>query len=171
MTTIVFGCPPGQYIRREDVQVFLDRRRPGGNRHGTPRNEKDKVVFLSGIYQDDNEKLLGGPKVRVDLNGDAFETEGYEEGYTTGEPIAAIVLSTSKKSGDYTQFAGPTGEVRPGHTDLVKFHKSAGFVDIRGGGRSSYRATITDVIAGSIASRTSTRKTNEETGRAGRIES
>ncbi|MCB0214233.1 MAG: chorismate synthase, partial [Anaerolineae bacterium] len=43
------------------------------------------------------------------------------------------------------------GEVRPGHTDLVKYHKSRGFVDIRGGGRSSYRSTISDVIGGSIA--------------------
>src|SRR6185503_7244036 len=44
-----------------------------------------------------------------------------------------------------------TGEVRPGHTDLVKYHQSKGFVDIRGGGRSSYRSTISDVIGGSIA--------------------
>ncbi|TWU54422.1 Chorismate synthase [Rubripirellula tenax] len=151
VTTIVMGCPPGQYIRRSDVQAFLDRRRPGGNKHGTPRNEKDKVIFLSGLYQDDHEKLLGGSSLSATVDGGTFETEGFEEGYTTGEPIAAIVLSTSKKSGDYTQFAGPTGEVRPGHTDLVKFHKSAGFVDVRGGGRSSYRATITDVIGGSIA--------------------
>ncbi len=151
VTTIVFGCPPGQYIRRQQVQEFLDRRRPGGNRHGTPRNEKDKVVFLSGLYQGDHDRLLGGSKLAVDVDGNAFESEGYEEGYSTGEPIAAIVLSTSKKSGDYTQFVGPTGEVRPGHTDLVKFHQSAGFVDIRGGGRSSYRSTITDVIGGSIA--------------------
>jgi chorismate synthase len=62
-----------------------------------------------------------------------------------------MVLSTSKKSGHYEQFAGPQGEVRPGHTDLVKYHKSKGFVDIRGGGRSSYRSTISDVIGGSIA--------------------
>ena len=151
VTTIVFGCPPGQYIRRQEVQAFLDRRRPGGNKHGTPRNEKDKVVFLSGLYQEDHEKLLGGSRLSVDVDGGSFESEGYEEGYTTGEPIAAMVLSTSKKSGDYTQFAGLTGEVRPGHTDLVKFHKSAGFVDVRGGGRSSYRATISDVIGGSIA--------------------
>ena len=61
------------------------------------------------------------------------------------------MLSTSKKSGDYTQFTGTQGEVRPGHTDLVKFHKSRGFVDVRGGGRSSYRATISDVIGGSVA--------------------
>ena len=61
------------------------------------------------------------------------------------------MLSTSKKSRHYDQFAGPTGQVRPGHTDLVKFHKSQGFVDIRGGGRSSYRSTISDVIGGAIA--------------------
>jgi chorismate synthase len=41
--------------------------------------------------------------------------------------------------------------VRPGHTDLVKHYKSQGFVDVRGGGRSSYRSTISDVIGGSIA--------------------
>ncbi|TWU41768.1 chorismate synthase [Novipirellula artificiosorum] len=151
VTTIVFGCPPGQYLRRTDVQPFLDRRRPGGNRHGTPRNEKDKVVFLSGIYQDDTTRLLNGATVTVNVDGATFESEGFEEGYTTGEPIAAIVLSTSKKSADYTQFTGPTGEVRPGHTDLVKYHQSGGFVDIRGGGRSSYRVTISDVVGGSIA--------------------
>lgn len=151
ITTIVFGCPAGHYLGREQLQSFLDRRRPGSNRHGTPRNEKDKVVLLSGLYQDDHDKLLAGAQVALTVDGNQFETTGYEEGYTTGEPIAAIVLSTSKKSGDYSQFAGPRGEVRPGHTDLVKFHKSAGFVDIRGGGRSSYRSTISDVIGGSIA--------------------
>lgn len=151
VTTIIFGCPAGHYLRREEIQACLDRRRPGGNRHGTPRNEKDKVILLSGIYQADHQKLLGTATLSVELDGQRFETEGYEEGFTTGEPIAAIVLSTSKKSGDYTQFEGLQGEVRPGHTDLVKFHKSFGYVDIRGGGRSSYRATISDVIAGSIA--------------------
>ncbi len=151
VTTIIHGCPPGHRIRRAEVQPFLDRRRPGGNKHGTPRNEKDKVVFLSGLYRDDIDILLGGAKLSVDVEGASFETEGYEDGFTTGEPIAAIVLSTSKKSGDYTQFAGPGGEVRPGHTDLVKYHQSQGFVDVRGGGRSSYRSTISDVIGGSVA--------------------
>jgi chorismate synthase len=62
-----------------------------------------------------------------------------------------VVLSTRKKSEHYAQFAGPQGEVRPGHTDLVKYHKSRGFVDIRGGGRSSYRSTISDVDGGAVA--------------------
>ncbi|MEM7119408.1 MAG: chorismate synthase, partial [Chloroflexota bacterium] len=36
VTTIIFGCPAGLHISREQVQAFLDRRRPGSNRHGTP---------------------------------------------------------------------------------------------------------------------------------------
>ena len=151
ITTLVFGCPPGLYVARADVQSYLDRRRPGSNRHGTPRNEKDRVVFLSGLYNEDHEALLAGPQIAVQMGEERFETEGYEAGYTTGEPIAAMVLSTSKKSGDYSQFSGATGQVRPGHTDLVKYHQSRGFVDVRGGGRSSYRSTISDVIGGSIA--------------------
>lgn len=151
VTTIVFGCPPGLRLRRVEVQTYLDRRRPGGNKHGTPRNEKDKVVFLSGLYQNDHDLLLGGSTIQVNVDDAEFQTEGYEDGFTTGEPIGAMVLSTSKKSGDYTQFTGPTGQVRPGHTDLLKHHKSRGFVDVRGGGRSSYRSTISDVVGGSIA--------------------
>ena len=152
VTTIVFGCPPGLRLSRSAVQAYLDRRRPGSNKHGTPRHEADKVVFLSGLYAEGElDQLLAGPEVQVQVEGQGYQTESYEEGYTTGEPIAAMVLSTSKKSRHYEQFAGPTGEVRPGHTDLVKYHKSKGFVDIRGGGRSSYRSTISDVIGGSIA--------------------
>ncbi|TWT52898.1 Chorismate synthase [Rubripirellula amarantea] len=151
VTTIVFGCPPGIYIRRSDIQSLLDRRRPGGNKHGTPRNEKDKVVFLSGLFQQDSQKLLAGNQISVQVDGAEYSTEGYDEGFSTGEPIAAMVLSTSKKSGDYTQLIGDQGEVRPGHTDLVKFHQSKGFVDVRGGGRSSYRSTISDVIGGGVA--------------------
>ena len=151
VTTIVFGCPAGLRIRREEVQQYLDRRRPGSNRHGTPRQEADRVVLLSGLYAEGEiDHLLSGPAVSI-AGESGSETESYEEGYSTGEPIAALVLSTSQRSRHYEQFAGPHGEVRPGHTDLVKYHKSQGFVDIRGGGRSSYRSTISDVIGGAIA--------------------
>lgn len=151
ITTIVFGCPPGLKITRQAVQSYLDRRRPGSNRHGTPRNEKDKVLLLSGLYNPDEDKLYQGGQISAQVDGVESNTSGYEEGYSTGEPIAALVLSTSQKSGDYAQFAGLEGAVRPGHTDLVKYYKSRGYVDVRGGGRSSYRSTITDVIGGSIA--------------------
>ncbi len=152
VTTIVFGCPPGLYIERTAIQGYLDRRRPGSNRHGTPRQEDDKVLLLSGLYAEGElDTLLSGPAIEAQVEGNVQSTESYEGGYTTGEPIAALVLSTSKRSQHYDQFAGERGEARPGHTDLVKYHKSQGFVDIRGGGRSSYRSTISDVIGGSIA--------------------
>jgi chorismate synthase len=151
VTTIVFGCPPGLRIARQEIQSFLDRRRPGSNRHGTPRREDDQVVLLSGIYSEDTTRLVSGPQLAIRASELETVTSSYEEGFTTGEPIAAIVLSAAKKSKDYAQFAGPTGEVRPGHTDLVKFYQSKGFTDPRGGGRSSYRSTISDVVAGSIA--------------------
>jgi chorismate synthase len=151
VTTIVFGCPPGLRITRQEIQGYLERRRPGSNRHGTPRHEDDQVVLLSGIYSDDAERLVSGPYVCIQTGNLETRAPSYEEGFTTGEPIAALVLSAAKKSKDYEQFVGPTGEVRPGHTDLVKFHQSKGFADPRGGGRSSYRSTISDVVAGSIA--------------------
>jgi len=151
VTTIVFGCPPGLRITRRELQSYLDRRRPGSNRHGTPRHEDDQVVLLSGIYLEDTERLASGPHVAIETGELETRTPSYEEGFTTGEPIAALVLSAARKSKDYEQFSGPTGEVRPGHTDLVKFHQSKGFTDPRGGGRSSYRSTISDVVAGSIA--------------------
>lgn len=153
ITTIVFGCPPGQQITRAEIQAHLDRRRPGSNKHGTPRRESDKVVLLSGLYSEDYNRLLAGGAVATIVDGAESHTTGYETGYTTGEPIAALVLSTSQRSNDYAQFSGLKGEVRPGHTDLVKYHKSQGYVDVRGGGRSSYRSTISDVIGGSIARR------------------
>lgn len=151
ISTIVFGCPAGFYLSRSAVQTYLDRRRPGSNKHGTPRHEADKVMFLAGLFTEDADRLLAGPEISMQLDDTNQQVPTYQEGYTTGEPIAAVVLSTSKKSRHYDQFAGPTGEVRPGHTDLVKYHQSGGFVDYRGGGRSSYRSTISDVIGGSIA--------------------
>ncbi|MDX1414204.1 MAG: chorismate synthase [Candidatus Promineifilaceae bacterium] len=151
ITTIVFGCPAGLQLSRPQIQTYLDRRRPGSSRHGTPRQEKDRLVILSGLYAGDHEQLTAGPAIEI-TDGDIIShSQSYETGFTTGEPIAAVVLSTAKKSRHYRQFEGPQGAVRPGHTDLVKYYKSRGFIDIRGGGRSSYRSTISDVIGGSIA--------------------
>jgi chorismate synthase len=153
IVTIVFGCPPGLPLSRDDIQVYLDRRRPGSSKHGTPRREGDRVLLLSGLYQPDDAALTGGPAIQVTEEEDVFGTTSYQFGFTTGEPISALVLSTTSKSQHYAQFAGPGGEVRPGHTDLVKHYQSRGFVDVRGGGRSSYRTTISDVIGGSVARR------------------
>ena len=128
VTTIVHGCPAGLELSREAVQVFLDRRRPGSNKLGTPRREADKVVLLSGLYNEDHDSLLGGAQIATHVEDNEVRASGYERGSTTGEPIAAVVLSAARRSADYTQFLGPEGDVRPGHTDLVKHFKSGGFL-------------------------------------------
>lgn len=58
------GCPPRLELSREEIQVDLDRRRPGQSRITTPRNEADAVEILSGLTPD---------------------------GITTGTPIAMLV--------------------------------------------------------------------------------
>ena len=151
ITTIVFGCPPGLRLDRANIQSYLNRRRPGSTKLGTPRREADEVILLSGLFAEDRETLFSGPQLVVKNELGDTSAVSYESGYTTGEPIAAVVLSAAKRSADYEQLAGPEGEVRPGHTDLVKHFKFKGFDDIRGGGRSSFRSTISDVVGGSIA--------------------
>src|SRR5262249_4403011 len=70
ITTIVFGCPPGLRVSRRQVQKYLDRRRPGSNKHGTPRHEDDTLVFLSGLYDGENlDRLLSGPDLALTIDG------------------------------------------------------------------------------------------------------
>ena len=149
ISTITFGCPAGVRIDRNEIQHYLDRRRPGSNKHGTPRNEADQVALTAGVFDDsDHDAMLTGPSIAI---GEQAAVRTYSSGFSTGEPIATFVATASSKSGHYSQFSGLTGEVRPGHTDLVKHYQSKGFVDYRGGGRSSYRSAISDVVGGSIA--------------------
>ena len=70
---IVDGCPPGLEISVEDIQLELDRRKPGTSRHVTQRKEPDSVEILSGIY----------------------------EGKTTGTPIALLIRNQDQRSQDY----------------------------------------------------------------------
>lgn len=152
ISSIVFGCPAGIRIERTQIQHFLDRRRPGSNKHGTPRNEADQVILTGGVFDDnDHEAMLQGPALEIQAAEKTTAVRTYSSGFSTGEPIAAFVPTSSSKSQHYQQFSGDQGAVRPGHTDLVKHHQSMGFVDYRGGGRSSYRSAISDVVGGSIA--------------------
>ena len=148
----MFGCPAGIRIERTQIQHFLDRRRPGSNKHGTPRNEADQVILTGGVFDDsDHEAMLQGPALEIQAAEKTTAVRTYSSGFSTGEPIAAFVPTSSSKSQHYQQFSGDQGSVRPGHTDLVKHHQSMGYVDYRGGGRSSYRSAISDVVGGSIA--------------------
>lgn len=74
---VVDGCPAGLSLCEEDIQIFLDRRKPGFSQFSTPRKESDTVEILSGIF----------------------------EGKTTGTPISMMVWNTSQRSGDYGDIA------------------------------------------------------------------
>jgi len=72
---VVDGCPAGLPLCEADIQQDLDLRRPGQNAYTTPRNEKDQVSILSGVF----------------------------EGRTTGTPISLIIYNEDHHSADYSQ--------------------------------------------------------------------
>lgn len=74
---VVDGCPAGLSLNEEDIQKFLDRRKPGQSRYTTARKEGDLVEILSGVF----------------------------EGKTTGTPISLIVRNTDQRSRDYGNIA------------------------------------------------------------------
>ena len=73
----VDGCPPGILLSAEDIQLDLDRRKPGTSRHTTQRREADQVKILSGVF----------------------------EGKTTGTPIGLMIENTDQRSKDYSKIA------------------------------------------------------------------
>lgn len=70
---IVDGCPPNLLLSEQDLQVDLDRRKPGTSRHTTQRREADEIKILSGVF----------------------------EGKTTGCPIGLLIENTDQRSKDY----------------------------------------------------------------------
>ena len=74
---VVDGCPAGIPLCEEDIQKFLDRRKPGQSKFTTPRKEDDKVSILSGVF----------------------------EGKTTGTPISMMVHNKTQRSSDYSEIA------------------------------------------------------------------
>ena len=71
---VVDGCPPMIQLNEKDIQIELDRRKPGQSKIVTQRKEPDTVEFLSGIF----------------------------EGKTTGTSIGFIIKNTNQKSHDYS---------------------------------------------------------------------
>jgi len=74
---VIDGCPPGMELSEADIQIELDRRKPGTSRHVTQRQEADQVEILSGVF----------------------------EGKTTGTPIALLIRNTDQRSKDYGNIA------------------------------------------------------------------
>jgi len=121
---VVDGCPPRLPLSVEDIQGFLDKRRPGQSRFTTQRQEPDAVRILSGVFTDD-----AGQQV------------------TTGTPIALQIENVDQRSKDYGDIAA---RYRPGHADYT-YDAKYGIRDYRGGGRSSARETAARVAAGAVA--------------------
>ena len=78
MGAAVDGCPPGVELREENIQPWLDWRRPGSSRHAIQRREPDVVRILSGTFN----------------------------GRTTGTPIALLIDNVDSRSKDYEEIAG-----------------------------------------------------------------
>jgi chorismate synthase len=116
------GCPPRLHLTREEIQIDLDRRRPGQSRITTPRNEADSVEIMSGLTPD---------------------------GITLGTPIAMLVRNKDQRSEDYLE-NDMSVAYRPSHADAT-YDAKYGVRAIAGGGRSSARETIGRVAAGAIA--------------------
>ncbi|MEM7427497.1 MAG: chorismate synthase [Pseudomonadota bacterium] len=121
---IVDGCPPNIALTEEDIQGFMDKRRPGQSKYTTQRREPDQVKILSGVF--DNEQ---GTQV------------------TTGTSICLMIENVDQRSKDYSEIKD---KFRPGHADLTYLEKY-GIRDYRGGGRSSARETASRVAAGAVA--------------------
>jgi chorismate synthase len=71
---VVDGCPPRIPITAEEIQVELDRRRPGQSRLVSQRREGDRVHLLSGVFEG---QTLGTPILMLVWNEDA-RPEAYE---------------------------------------------------------------------------------------------
>jgi chorismate synthase len=128
---VVDGAPPGIRLDEADIQVWLDKRRPGAGKFVTQRQEPDAVRILSGVFEDTAIKEHFGGQV------------------TTGTPISLIIENVDQRSRDYSEIARA---FRPGHADYAYFAKY-GVRDYRGGGRQSARETALRVAAGAIARR------------------
>ena len=48
---VVDGCPSGLPLSEEDIQIYLNRRKPGQSKYTTPRTEADRVEILSGVFE------------------------------------------------------------------------------------------------------------------------
>jgi chorismate synthase len=122
---VVDGCPPGIALVEADIQVHLDKRRPGQSKFTTQRREPDTVKILSGVFQD----------------------ERMSAQVTTGTPIALLIENVDQRSRDYADIRD---KFRPGHADYTYWAKY-GVRDYRGGGRQSARETASRVAAGAVA--------------------
>ena len=122
---VVDGCPPGLRFTLDEIQHWMDQRKPGQSSFVTQRREDDIVKVLSGVMPDADGVTL----------------------ITTGTPVSMLIENTDQRSKDYGEIAR---QYRPGHADFT-YDTKYGIRDYRGGGRSSARETAARVAAGALA--------------------
>ncbi len=93
LACIIDGCPPGISISTADLQIDLDRRKPGQSRYTTQRREDDEVEILSGVF----------------------------EGKTTGTSIGLLIRNTDQRSKDYGNIKDQFRPAHADYTYLQKY--------------------------------------------------
>ena len=83
---IIDGCPPGLSLSEQDLQLDLDRRKPGTSRHTTQRREPDQVKILSGVF----EGKTTGTSIGISIYPDDTTAEIWFQGL----PRRRAILST-----------------------------------------------------------------------------
>lgn len=122
MGVVIDGVPGGLKVSLEDLQRELDRRAPGKIAGTTSRNEDDKALILSGVF----------------------------EGLSLGTPIAIIVHNTNQKSADYDKIKSEDRPGHADKTTVMKYgirdHRGGG----RSSGRETLSRVVAGYFAGLI---------------------
>jgi len=90
---LIDGLPAGEAVDQEELNAFLDRRRPGKDPLSTARKEADAPVFLSGL----------------------------EDGRTCGAPLCAVIENAGQRSRDYTELSDKPRPGHADYTAAVKW--------------------------------------------------
>jgi len=90
---VVDGCPPNIALSEKNIQIDMDRRRPGKSKFTSQRKESDKVKILSGIFQ----------------------------GKTTGTPISMLIYNKDARSRDYETINNKFRPGHADYTYLMKY--------------------------------------------------
>ncbi|EKD92057.1 MAG: hypothetical protein ACD_29C00214G0001, partial [uncultured bacterium] len=90
---IIDGCPPGVEISEQEIQIELDRRKPGQSAITTPRKEEDIIHIMSGVF----------------------------EGKTTGTPILLLAYNKDMRPEDYDELKNIYRPSHADYTYLMKY--------------------------------------------------
>ena len=122
---VVDGCPPGLDLTEQDIQVALDRRKPGRTGATSSRKEADAVEILSGVFNDK----------------------------TTGTPISLMIRNKDAREGDYDAlkevFRPGHGDFTYFQKYGIRDHRGGG----RASGRETAARVAAGAIAGKILAR------------------